>query len=237
MATVMDIIQDAYTKVNGEYELVIEGSDDFNTYLSVLNQAVNEWVDTPYVKWQSLYQPDYTIGTVQNNVLVYEIPDFNLIQIGDTPFDNVYFIDSNGVVVDKYKIVSQAQFESSDSGSICMVVGGVLCLNDTPDTIVGATIRVPAYLRPDRYTKGNQDVTIDSTAWLIMYMSAILCDASPVPFIARNADNYRKQAMIFMKTMRSNNKHSQTAHVKKPGGSVIGSSWQDVMTRLTIQDL
>ena len=47
MTTVQSIIEDAYTKVNGEYEPVAPGSDDFRTYLNVLNQSLETWAHTP----------------------------------------------------------------------------------------------------------------------------------------------------------------------------------------------
>ena len=48
MTTVQSIIEDAYTKVNSEYEPVAPGSDDFRTYLNVLNQSLEIWAHTPY---------------------------------------------------------------------------------------------------------------------------------------------------------------------------------------------
>mgnify|MGYP007031250133 FL=1 len=48
-------------------------------------------------------------------------------------------------------------------------------------------------------------------------MAAFICDSSPVPFIARNADKYYKQAEPFMKAMRADNVRRQHLTIKRAG--------------------
>lgn len=220
MAIVKDIIERAYTKVNGEYEALIENSDDFKTYLNVLNQVMEIWATTPYVKWQSLFDMDYTIGTVVAGQFVYPITNPENIIIGNTPFDSTYFVDGTGATVKKYKMTDQALFDATTVTDVCSIASEGLRLKSLPTEIIGTTIRLPAYIKPPTYTLGSQTVKIDSVQWLVTYMAAFICDASPVPFIARNADKFYKQADILMKTMRSNNKIRQHLTIKRAGQSV-----------------
>lgn len=217
MATVKTIIEKAYTKVNGEYESQTEGTDDWKTYLNVLNQAMEIWARTPYVDWQSLFDMEYTLPTlVQDGVFVYTVPDYQEIKIGNSPYDNVYIMDDD-VLVKTYKIVNQALFQNATSGDICAFTNGKLTFKDITDEMIGCSILLPAYVMPPVYTTGSQEVNIDSVAWLTAYMAASLCDASPVPFIARNADKFYKQAEILMKDMKANNNHNQSLIIKSTG--------------------
>jgi len=229
MATVKEIIEKAYTKVNGEYELLSESSDDFKTYLNVLNQVMESWAHTPYVKWQSLFDMNYTLpGTVVAGQLLYSFPDMDRVVVGNTPLDSVYFIGEGNVVIKKYKMTDQAAFQASDAPNICMLSSDGLHLKTVADEIIDTAIQLPAYLLPAAYIAGSQTVRVDSVPWLIAAMAAFICDASPVPFIARNADKFAKQADIYMKTMRDNNRHSQLLSIKRVGSPEITSLTQAI---------
>lgn len=233
-ATVKSIIERAYTKVNGEYEALDASSDDFNTYLVVLNEAMEEWATTPYVKWQSLYNPNFTVGVVAPGVLQYSVSDD--VILADTPYDSVYFVDGSGVVVATYKVLNQAQYDASQGEGICALLGSTLYFKSLPSKLVGTSIKLPVYTLPQKYTSATQTVKIDSIQWLIKYMAATICDASPVPFIARNAEKYYKQAEISMKTMKDNNRHKQQLVIKSLGRTGR-YRWADVLPQLTIKDL
>lgn len=237
MATVLvkDVINKAYTKVNGEFEEQVEGSDDWKTYLNVLNQVMDNLAHTPYVKWQIFFDPNFTLGAVVSNTLSYDIPTPYGITIGNSPFDYVYF-DLGGSVVARYKIVDVAKFQSTDVNDVAAISGSKLLLKSTESKIVGATIRIPVYKDPALYTLGSETVAIDSVPWLVASMAAFIADTSPVPFIARNADKFYKEAAIFMKEMRENNRRTQALVIKKLNDSVP-HTWADVMNVMTIQDL
>lgn len=235
--TVADVINKAYTKINGEFEAQVEGSDDWKTYLNVLNQVMDNLAHTPYIKWQIFFNPNFTLGTVVNNTLSYAITGINGLTIGNSPFDNVYFVDGTGTVVKKYKIVDASMFQNTDNTQVAMVAGSSLYLKATEAAIVGTTIRLPVYADPTPYTLGSQNVVIDSVPWLVCSMAAFICDSSPVPFIARNADKYYKEAAIFMKEMRENNRRTQALMLKKLNATSASRTWNDVMNSMTIRDL
>ena len=237
MATVKEVIEKTYTKVNGEYESVSKDSDDFKTYLNVLNQCIDALFHTPYVKWQIFFDMDYRLPTrVASNQLTYLIPDAHSIIIANSPYDSVFFVNDAGSVVDTYKMVNVTQFKASNNKRICTVSGGKLYLKSVVSDIVGANICLPVYVPPKPYISGGQTVIVNSVPWLVTAMAATMCDASPVPFIARNADKYYKQAEVFMKEMRENNRHMQMLVLKgaTPGGR---RTWDDVLENMTLKDL
>ena len=215
MATVKQIIEKVYTKVNGEYEQVLEGSDDFNTYLNILNQSMEALAHMPYVRWQRYFDIDYRLTKkIEQGKLGYTVQDINKLTVSDTPYDCVRFIDDQNKTVAEYKLVDNAKFNASEDDKICTLAGDKILLKSTPEKLVGCEISLPVYHDPKVYTSGSEEVDIDSVPWLVATMSATLCDASPVPFIARNADRYYKQAEIFMKEMRRSNKRNQTLTIK-----------------------
>ena len=229
MATVREIIEKTYTKVNGEFETLVETSDDFKTYLNVLNQVMEQWATTPYVKWQSLFDMEYQLpDVVELDKLQYEFSDMDRVVVGNTPLDSIYFVDDSGGVVKKYKMVDQALFQSSTAQNICMLASDGLHLKSVSEELVGCHIQLPAYLLPPAYTAAVTTVRIDSVPWLITSMAAFICDASPVPFIARNADKFYKEAEKYMKTMRENNRHRQVLSIKGTSNMQITSLSQAI---------
>lgn len=237
MATVKEIIEKAYTKVNGEYEAVVESSDDFKTYINVLNQIMEQWADTPYVKWQSLYDMNYKLPTkVASGLFIYAVADMDKLRLANTPYDSVYFVSDAGVTVKTYKLVDQAVFDASTNPNICSLVSDGLHLKSVSADIVGTSIRLPVYKLPDTYTTAAQVVKIDSNSWLVSSMAAFICDASPVPFIARNAEKFAKEAQVFMKTMRDDNRRRQVLSIERHN-SPVGNTFAEILPYLTLKDL
>lgn len=236
MATVKQVIEKTYTKVNGEYEVVEQSSDEFRTALTVLNMVMSNLAHTPYLKLQTFFDMNFTLGTVVDDTLSYDIPNSGSLTLGNSPYDHVYFVDGAGEVVQRYKIVDVAMFQSTNNVQVCAVSGGKLWLKSTPASIVGTTIRVPAYVDPVEYTTATQEVVVDSLPWLIASMAAFICDSSPVPFIARNADKYAKEAAIYMKEIRDNNRKTQALIIKSLANPAQ-RTWSDVMNVMTMKDL
>lgn len=221
MATVKEIVERAYAKVNGEAEAVAESSDDFRTYLTFLNETMEDWATTPNVKWQSLYDSNHLLqDKVAANKLVYDIVDADRIVVANTAFDSIYFMSDQGVLVGTYKMTDQALFESTNNTNVCAIFSDGLHLKKVATELIGTNIRLPAYVLPPKYTAAAQTVRVDNANWLVAQMAASICDASPVPFIARNADKFYKQAAEKMKTMKRNNRHSQHLTIKKPGQTI-----------------
>ena len=215
--TVKDLINEIYAKVNGEYEVLEIDSEDYNTYLHAMNRKIQDWAQTPRVKWASLYNPEFVLGeTLSANTEFYEFKD--RIIIGNTPRDHIDLI-KDGEVIDRYKLTNQSIFESTDDNKLAMLYNnGIRFKLPIAEEVIGCEVRMPAYQAPPKYTKPNETVVIDSIPWLISATSADLCYASPVPFIARNAVVFEKQAEEFMKTMKRNNNHRQHGfkHDKDP---------------------
>jgi hypothetical protein len=236
MSTVKEIIEDAYTKVNGEYEILVESSDDFKTYLRVLNIVMKNLCHMPYVKWRIFFDMEFDLpDAVADGTLSYTIPDISSIDIANSPTDHIFFM-SDDIVVAKYKLVSLSIFQSTSNTQVATVAGDKLYLKATESKILGTTIRLPVYKDPAPYATADQEVLVDSTPWLVASMATFICASSPVPFIARNADRYEKEAAVFMKQMRDVNKQMQALILTKLNAP-IGRTWEDVMNVMTLKDL
>lgn len=237
--TVQQVIEDVYSRVNGNYFALAVGGTDWTTYLNALNQSMAVWAHTPYVKWQSLFNAGYQLpDVVETGKLAYDFPDSQTdsLSLATTDYDSVYFVDGNGNIVDKYKMTDQPMFDGTSDGKICSVMGGKLYLQTVSPDIVGAHIRVPVYQYPAPYVNATDIVKIDSIPWLITYTSAVLCDANPVPFIARNAQKLYTMADTLMKDMKKRNTHRQ--HEVHAHYSKTFRTWDDVVTNgLTLKDL
>jgi hypothetical protein len=219
MATVKNVIEQAYAKVNGEAETIVDTSDDFKTYLMVMNIILRAWADTPYVKWQSLFNPSFTLAdVVAEDTFVYAIENPDDLTIANSPFDSVFFMNGT-VVIKKFKLTDQALFQATNYAETAAIFSDGLHLKTVPEEIIGTTIVLPVYVKPPTYTTSTQTVRVDSVTWLVAAMAAFICSSSPVPFIARNADKYEKEADKYMKAMKANNKHRQHLTVKRAGQS------------------
>jgi hypothetical protein len=237
MTTVKQVIEDAYTKVNGEYEPIIESSDDFKTYLNVLNQIRRALAHTSFVKWQMFFDMEFDLpDPVANGVLSYTIPNASGITVANSPYDHIFFVDGTGAVVAKYKLVSIAVFQSTSNTQVCAIAAGKFYLKATEAKIVGTTIRIPAYVDPTPYTSATEEVIVDSIPYVVTAMAAFICSSSPVPFIARNAKDYAAEAKDFLKEMRENNKVTQNLIIKRLNSNVT-HTWDDVMNVMTLKDL
>lgn len=238
MTTVKSVIERTYAKVNGEFEAVVENSDDWNTYLNALNHIMEVLAHTPYVKWQIFFDMEYDLPeVVASGKTSYIIPELNSSSIANSPYDHVFIVGANGIVIDRYKLIDIAKFQAAESGKVCTIAGGSLHLKKVDPLLVGATIRIPIYKDPEPYTLGSQQVIIDNVPWLITEMAAMLSDASPVPFIARNADKFYKQSAILMKEMKDNNRRTQSLIIKSITTNRIGHTWDDVLQVMTLKDL
>lgn len=205
----LQLINQIYAKVNGEYETIVENSDDFISYLNSINRKLIDWANEPDVKWKSLYNPDYLLETtVASDIGSYPIG--NVKEFGNSIHDNIYFINPQGEIVDTYKLVGVAGFEVDTTPKRATIAGNNLLLK-TPidDKLVGCKVRIPVYINPPLVSLPTDIPQIDSISWLIAACAADMSAASPVPFIARNAERFDKEADRAMLKMKQNNRISQ----------------------------
>lgn len=203
-----DIIQQVYAKVNGEYEDVAIGSEDYNTYLNSINRKIMDWAYEEGVNWNSLFDPEhYLEGVVEESKEYYPVGD--ILNPQQSIYGYIYF-EKDGEEVAKYQLVQPTRFEGNyEPQTATLTARGLRLHIPTDEAIIGARIRLPAYLRPIPMSKPTDVPQIDSVPWLIIASAADMCDASPVPFIARNAKSFREDANRIMIKLKQNNRIQQ----------------------------
>ena len=211
--TTLELIKQIYAKVNGEYEAVAENTDDYTTYLNAINRKIMDWGEEPNIKWQSLFDPNFTLTErVALDKEFYQLdPEDKIASTGNTVFDHVFLVDDSCKVKHKLKMVNQVQFDSEPNANFVTINSrGLQMRNPVSEGFVGLKIRVPVYLKPTLVKTSNDKPKIDSIPWLIAAVAEDMARQSPVPFIQRGADKFEEQAKNLMITMKKDNKIRQT---------------------------
>jgi len=203
------IVNEIGRKLNGEFEVIEVDSDDWNTYVSALNENIDLY--NKMGKWRTSYNPNYILGTVSTDTQ-YKIKRGVVANISGAARSNVLFTDTDGVVLDKYKIVDQDIFDAADSGSGVATINSLglqIKAKTASNRIFGANIVIPAYIAVKPVTGTDSTVVTDDNYWLITKTAADLASTSPVSFIARNYDDLNTQATARLRDMKKANRISQ----------------------------
>lgn len=203
------IVNEVNRKLNGEFEAVEFGSDDWNTIVSALNENIDLY--NRMADWRTSYNPNYNIGNVTADTQ-YKLKQALIANISGAARANVLFTDADGVILEKYKIVDQDIFDAADAQAPVATINS-LGLQIKPktaeDRIFGANIILPAYIAVKPITRVSDVVTTDDNYWLIVQTAADLAATSPVSFIARNYDDLNTQATRRLNAMKKANRITQ----------------------------
>lgn len=205
------IVNEVNRKLDGEFESVKFGSDDWNTIISALNENIDLYNKS--ANWRTSYDPMYSLGTVDNSIY-YKIDWSEIASISGSNRARVLFYDSNDNIVDEYKLVAQDIFDISDDLDKVVTInskGLQIKPKTTTDTVYGCNIVLPVFRAVNKISKLTDTIEIDDNYWLIIKTACDLTATSPVAFIARNFDAYEKQAESRMKAMKKDNRISQSS--------------------------
>lgn len=205
------IVDETSRKLNGEFEAVEFGSDDWNTITSALNENIDRYNKT--ANWRTSYNPRYSLGTVGDSPF-YKLKHSEISAISGSDRAHILFYDANDVIVDKYKLVDQDIFDQSSVQDKVVTINS-LGLQTKPkttaDNIYGTTIVLPVFKNIASISRASDVVVTDDNYWLITRTAADLSATSPVAFIARNYDDLNKDADSRMRAMKKKNRVSQSS--------------------------
>ena len=205
------IVNEVNRKLNGEFEVVVFESDDWNTIVSSLNENIDLYNKS--ANWRTSYDPMYTVGTVDTSEF-YSIDIDEIASIDGSNRANVLFYDADGKIVDKYKLVAQDIFDQSNDSDKVVAInmkGLQLKPKTITDRIYSCDIVLPVYRNISKVVKITDRVDIDDNYWLIVKTASDLSSTSPVAFIARNFDVFEKQSEERMKAMKKANRITQSS--------------------------
>lgn len=194
------------------------GDPKWTVLLNHANILIDAWAAEPYAYWQSLYEPDYQLGSVSTSAS-YDFDD-DVMSLS-TGFDDYVRIrsktDPNHYY--HYKTVLPEDLKAA-SGSVCARIGNGLRFSkvftaDSPE--YGGQILAPVYVKPAHLVKPTDTVPMDNPNWLVVMIAANYALSkrtleSKYPLLLQEATQY-------MAGMRANNE-AQTAEVpREPIGS------------------
>lgn len=210
---IKDVVNKVSRKFNGEAENILPNTDDWNTIVSILNEGLDFWQRNPQgVLWQSTYE-DYELGEVTTDVS-YPIDRDVVYTINQSNREFIRFMDADGKLIDKYKLIPQDIFNSAeDDEKVATINGRGLQIKpqETDSKIFGCKIILPAFMVVSKFDAldATSEAEIDDPYWLVAWSAAQLASTSPVNFLSRNFDAFNTEADNRMQTMININRTAQ----------------------------
>ncbi len=221
--TTTDFVTKTWVKSNGEIPTFASGSDEWSYILVLGNYWIDQWANEQSVDWNSLYDPAYEIGTIDDaSALAIEFDSTEVRKFSQNLGDAVRITWLDGVHYTEYDMVSADDLQNYKDGNYCARVGSTLRFSNTISEAAaefGGTVTAPVYLYPTHLVKDKDVVPVDDPNWLVAIVAAE---------VARNdilrKDQYpilSSEANGIMERMMSDNE-GQFATVNlswNPGGS------------------
>lgn len=208
--TINNLINRVNAVSKGEYEDIVENSDDWRTLLEIINHQISLLFSTPYTNWRILYDINYYANeTVSISKTIYTLDDITDRVVDNSVNQHIYFTDNAGKIIGLGKLVDTDMYASDTSANIATVVGEELHVRNISPSVEGTRIRIPVYNSTPQYKKGSNLVSSIIAPWLIEASAAAVCDTSPVPFIARNNKRHAELANEILKRLIEINNSSQ----------------------------
>ena len=176
--TVTELITEINYAHKGNNRAPVEGTDKWNRALSIINRKIREWATARNISWASRFE-EYNLGAFSTTEAVNLPTKFHKLS------DRVFVLEDDGVARREYRVVKPDQRRDWEKGNAVYVSGTdpkVLTFTATiatDDPLLGNSIIVPMYTKPDALTAGSDEVKIDSEEWLIYSVAAELARNDP----------------------------------------------------------
>lgn len=212
-------VEEAFSHINSAYrgsddDAPVEGTPDFTLWFNTINRKIAEWATDGRNNWQSLFEIR-DIGTVSAGTQSYDLDDDFL-----TPSDFITVTDSDGRRTKFWVSKPQERDRYLDGVYIYGRNPQVLEFVDdivTGANIVGGTINVPGYYKPQELTDLEDTIPVDDPYWLVMAVASELAfndltyeskaadlNAKANNLYAQMASNNRRGTSGFPRTMQTN---------------------------------
>lgn len=228
--TTSEYVASTILKATGEVSTAANGDAEWNKVLGIGNFYLNTWASEPGVDWDSLYTPEYSLGTV-SATSTYDLDD-EIIKISDQAGDIVRIDHTDGVGYSVYQIVNANQLKryyegnkATSHGNVCAQVGRTLVFNKVfaaTDPEFGGAITVPIYVAPEPLVNESDTVPVDDPNWLVVIAAAeyVRNDIT----LQQQYPNLITEANQLMQDMKNKNDTAQLQEiVRGPAGD--GAGW------------
>lgn len=181
--SITDAIADVYLRSTGKTTTLTSGTK-FDKIVGLLNHFQRKWARESGIDWNSLYNPEFSLGTVTATD-TFDIDNSTVRKLSDRQGDTVRIVWTDGVGYTDYDIVphdtlkdySYGVNKESPLGNYCAQIGIELIFNHTfttSDPQYGGEIFVPCYVYPDAIvsTALSDEVQVDDPDWLVVACAA-----------------------------------------------------------------
>lgn len=169
--TTSEFVHACILKATGKASTLVSTDTKWVKIVGIGNRQIKKWETE--TDWNSLYDPDYSIGTVTATDS-FELDD-EIRKISDNVEDPVRIVyDSTNNLYTDYRVVSADRLKSYPTGHYCAQVGRTLKFNKafvSTDTEFGGDIQVPVFLYAEELTT-NGEVPVDDPEWLVCMTAA-----------------------------------------------------------------
>lgn len=165
-------MSDAFLKANGKLPTFASGSTKWLKIVAIANMYQRQWAREEGVNWNSLYDPNYSLGSVtatdtfdlddEIRTLSKQEGDFVRVERGTNQYTN-------------YTIVPSDRLKEFNAGNYCAQVGRTLKFNQTflsSSAEYGKPILAPVYLYPETFEGDNDEIVVDDPDWLVLVTAA-----------------------------------------------------------------
>lgn len=163
--TTSEFVQACVLKATGKVSTLVSTDSKWLKIVGIANRQIKKWERE--ADWNSLYDPDYSIGTVTATD-EFELDD-EIRKISDNADDPVRIIHTDDSYTD-YQVVNAERLKYYSTGNYCAQIGRTLKFNSaftSTDAEYGGTIQVPVYLYAETLTTAGSEVPVDDPEWLI----------------------------------------------------------------------
>lgn len=166
------LISAVMLKATGKVRNLPETDKKYQKILGIANMYIPVWQSEPNVDWQSLYDPNYNIGTLSTNQ-EYEIDFTKVTKISNVYGDTIKVKKDNQIK--EYTTVPPEQAGMYKGQDCCTISGNKLVFIDpirSDDPVLGGQITIPVYLRAPLLSSPSDMVPVDNPMWLVVMCAA-----------------------------------------------------------------
>lgn len=171
--TTAEFVEAVSVQSEGKIPTFVTGSTKWLRIVAQGNFFLRRWAREKGVDWNSLYTPDYTIGTVTATD-TFEIPE-DVYKLSQQEGDSIRINHATGTQYTDYALVPHDELKIYDSGNYCAKVGINLIFNEPFTSSMppfGGTITAPVYILPEEFSADADDIQIDDPDWLVFVTAA-----------------------------------------------------------------
>lgn len=221
--TAAELVAKVILKATGKTSTASSGDTKWTKVLGIANTLIDSWQEEPGIDWESLYDHNYSIGTVSATD-TYALNTDDIRKISDKKDDFVRIYHTDGVNYTDYETVPADRLKFFADGNYCARIQDDLVFNvpfTATDPQFGGDIQVPIYTYAEVLIAGTDEVSVDIPNWLVV-MSAAEYVRNDITR-QNQYPNLVAEANQLMEKMKENNE-AQVSTVERPWGPP-GQTW------------